>query len=69
MLPAPGDVSVLCPCAARARLAIKRAYSDGLRSKHERTRLYAAEKLLLLNASSASAETTRTGRLRRTGSG
>ena len=32
--------------AAQETPAIKRAYSDGLRSKNERTRLYAAEKLL-----------------------
>jgi hypothetical protein len=32
--------------AAQETSAIKRAYSDGLRSKNERTRLYAAEKLL-----------------------
>jgi hypothetical protein len=32
--------------AAAETSAIKRAYSDGLRSKNERTRLYAADKLL-----------------------
>jgi hypothetical protein len=32
--------------AAQEAPAIKRAYSDGLRSKNERTRLYAADKLL-----------------------
>jgi hypothetical protein len=32
--------------AAAEAPAIKRAYSDGLRSKNERTRLYAADKLL-----------------------
>jgi hypothetical protein len=32
--------------AAQEAPAIRRAYSDGLRSKNERTRLYAADKLL-----------------------
>lgn len=32
--------------AAQETVAIRRAYSDGLRSKNERTRLYAADKLL-----------------------
>jgi hypothetical protein len=32
--------------AAQETSAIRRAYSDGLRSKNERTRLYAADKLL-----------------------
>ena len=32
--------------AAQEALAIKRAYSDGLRSHNERTRIFAADKLL-----------------------